>query len=144
MECGHQEISRPACAVAGKDTAGAVGAMAGRCEPDDEHARARIAEAGNRARPVGVLAKGAALLLADASTVAAQARAALARHDPLARTIERGAQTIASATGKGCAGRREAGDWYGWLRHGCTIRNWPGARMERQPTFRRGRSRQTY
>ena len=79
MQRGHQEVAGPADAVAGEDAAGAVGAVRGRRQPDDQQARARIAEPGHRSRPVGVVAKGPALLAADPLAVLPQPRTPLAR-----------------------------------------------------------------
>ena len=53
----HQEVARAAGAVAGEHAPGAVGAVRGRRERDQQHARARIAEPGHRLAPVDLVAK---------------------------------------------------------------------------------------
>ena len=59
MKRGHQEIARTADAVAGEDAPGAVGAVRGRRQADEQQARARIAEAGHRPAPSSVSSRKA-------------------------------------------------------------------------------------
>src|SRR5262245_23372732 len=89
MERTHQEIARAADAVACEHTAGSVSAMRGRRKPDDQQARARVAETGHGAAPVDFVAKGATLLARDARAVLAQTWAPFARDDGLAHCSER-------------------------------------------------------
>jgi len=49
MECRPQEV---AARVTGEDTAGPITAVRGGRQPEDEDSSVRIAEAGQRARPV--------------------------------------------------------------------------------------------
>ena len=84
IERRHQEVAGPAGAVAGEDAARAVGAVRSRREADDEDARVRIAETGNRTRPVRLVTIGPPFFAADLLAVLAQPRAALARNDRVA------------------------------------------------------------
>ena len=86
----HEKVARSSGNVAGEDTSRAVGAVRGRREAEDEHARIRIAEAGNGARPVHVVAVRRVLLTPDALTVTPQARAGIARDDRVANLVRLG------------------------------------------------------
>ena len=81
MECRHEKVAGAADPIAREHPSGAIGAVGGRCEADDAQAGVRIAEAGHRPRPVGIVAKCAPLLAADARAVGAQARTPFARND---------------------------------------------------------------
>jgi hypothetical protein len=70
MERGHQEVAGTANTVASEDAAGAIGAMRGRGEPDEQQARARVAESGHRPAPVGVIAIGTPFLAGNGLAVA--------------------------------------------------------------------------
>src|SRR5215211_8203395 len=59
VEAGEQPV---AGAVASEDAAGAVAAVGGRGQADDEQAGRRVAEAGDRAAPVLLVAEGGPLL----------------------------------------------------------------------------------
>ena len=83
VQRGHQEVAGSADAVAGEDAAGAVGAVRRRREADDQQPRPRIAEAGDRLAPVGVVAIGAPLLARDRRAVA-RAAAGSASHAMIA------------------------------------------------------------
>src|SRR5262249_43735624 len=88
MERGHQKVARAAGAVTGEDATGAVGAVRGRREADEQQARAGIAEARHRSSPVGLVLERAPLLARDARAAGAQARAAIARDDLRADRVE--------------------------------------------------------
>src|SRR5690606_39908816 len=77
----QQEIAGAVEAVAGEDAARAVRAVRRRREADDEDAGLRVAEAGNRTRPVGVVPIRGAARLGDRRAPRPQARTALARDD---------------------------------------------------------------
>ena len=62
MERREQEV---AGAIAGEDAPGAVPAVRGRSEPDDQHAGIRVAEPGDGPAPVVVGPKGRSLLARD-------------------------------------------------------------------------------
>ncbi len=78
MERRHQEIARAADAVAGEDPAGAVRAVRGRRQPDDEQPRAGSPNPGTGRAQYVSCAEGASFLDADPLAVLAQTRAALA------------------------------------------------------------------
>jgi len=78
VEGGEEKIAR---AVAGEDAAGAVGAVGGGGQADQQEARVGIAEAGDGLAPVDVVAMGRLLVPGDLRAVAAQARAVLAGDD---------------------------------------------------------------
>jgi len=80
-------VHEVAGAVAGEVAAGAVGAVRTGGEADDEHAGIGVAEAGDRTRPVGLVAVGGTAVLADAGAVLAQAGAEFARNDGLADAV---------------------------------------------------------
>ena len=84
MERREQEVAGP---VAGEDAAGAVAAVRGRREPDDQHAGARIAEAGHRPPPVLLVAERRSLLARDLLAPGDEPRARPARDD---LAVERG------------------------------------------------------
>src|SRR5262245_46026237 len=88
MKPGHQEVARTAGAIAGEHAAGAVGAVRGRRQPDDQQPRRRITEARHRSRPVRFIAVGTPLLAADPLTVLAQPWTALARDDLFPDDVE--------------------------------------------------------
>src|SRR5262245_27254777 len=81
MERGHQEVARPAGAIAGEWTAGPVRAVGRRRERDEEDASGRIAEPRNWTAPVALVPERGALLAGDALAIRAQAFAAVARDD---------------------------------------------------------------
>src|SRR5262249_45617003 len=83
VERRHQEIAGAADAIAGEDAAGAVGAVRRWRETHEQQARARIAGAGHRPAPVGLVAIGAPLLLRDTRAVVAQSRTAITLNDRL-------------------------------------------------------------
>ena len=58
----HQEVAGAERTVAGEDAARAVGAVRGGREAEDEHPRLRVAKAGHRTAPVGLVPVGRALL----------------------------------------------------------------------------------
>ena len=89
MERAHEKVAGSADAVAGKDAAGAVRAVRGRRQADEQQPRARIAEARDRLAPVGLVAIGAPLLARDLGAVAAQPRARLARDDRVVTDLQR-------------------------------------------------------
>jgi hypothetical protein len=71
-------------AIAGEGAPGAVGSVSSGGKPEDEDASFRIAESGDRARPVGVVDIGAAAGFSDASAVLTQTGAELAAGDRFA------------------------------------------------------------
>ena len=85
MQDGVQEVAR---AVAGERTAGAVGAVGAGGESKDEDAGARVAEAGDGTRPVGLVEVGAAAGLANGGAIGAQAGAKLAADDAVTHLLE--------------------------------------------------------
>ena len=101
MQRRHQEVARAADAVAGEHAAGPVGAVRGRREADDEQPGARIAEAGNRPGPVGLVAIRAPLLASDARAVRAQARTALAGDDLVVDHLQGGSRVHRRRDGLG-------------------------------------------
>lgn len=74
----HQEIARP---VAREDAPGAVGAVSGGGQPEDEHAGGGIAKARNRPAPVRLGAVRRFLFARDPLTVLAQSRTPPATDD---------------------------------------------------------------
>src|SRR5207244_5619637 len=62
-------------AIAGEDAAGAVPAVGGRREPDEQHRCPRVAEPGNGTRPVVLVAIGGPLLATDRLAPVDQPRA---------------------------------------------------------------------
>ena len=78
MERREQEI---AGAVPGEHAARAVGAVRGRRQAEQQHARRGVAEAAHRAAPVGLVAEGRALLRRDLLAPGDEPRAAAARVD---------------------------------------------------------------
>src|SRR5204863_1905370 len=72
--------------------------------PDDQQARARVAEARDRTTPVGLIAKRPALLPRDGPAVLAQPRAELAGVDAPRQLIERRAR-LAGRRGRRPSGR---------------------------------------
>jgi len=87
VQRGHQEIAGAAGAVAGEHAAGPVRAVRRGRESNNDEARARITEAGNRPRSVRDVPERAPLLASDPLAVLAQARAALAGDDRLANIL---------------------------------------------------------
>src|SRR5207245_5284046 len=67
-------------AVPGEDAPRAVAAMSGRREPDQEQTRARVAEAGQRARGVPLAAEAARRRLGHGLPVGDESRAAPTAH----------------------------------------------------------------
>lgn len=84
MQNGIHEVAR---AIAGEGPPSAIGAVRAGCEAEDEYPRARIAKAGDGARPVVLIAVGCAPGLANAGTVLAQPRTKLAGDDRVANPI---------------------------------------------------------
>ena len=78
VQGGEQEV---AGAVAREHATRAVGAVRGRGEPEDQHARGRVAEAGDRAAPVRPVAERGALLARDRLAPLDQPRAGAAGGD---------------------------------------------------------------
>jgi hypothetical protein len=94
-------VHEVAGAVAGEGAARAIGAVGAGRETEDEDARARIAEAGHRARPVFVIDIGAAAGLADAGAIDAQAGTQLALDDRVARAVKHGVGGLQIDEGSG-------------------------------------------
>ncbi len=84
VQDGKHEISR---AIAGEVAAGAIGSVGSGCKAEDEDTGAWVAETGNGACPVLVIAVGGATHLTNTSTVTAQARAERAGGDSLAEAV---------------------------------------------------------
>ena len=82
---GIHEVAGP---VTGEWAAGAVGSVGAGRETKDEDASPRVAEAGNRTRPVGLVQVSAALRFADAVAEVEQAGAAFAGDDGLANLLK--------------------------------------------------------
>ena len=81
-------VHEVAGAVSGEGAAGAVGAVGAGGESKDQDAGARISEAGDGARPVGLVDVGAAAGFADGGAVGAEPWAALAVDDSLLHLFE--------------------------------------------------------
>jgi len=78
MQRRHQEI---AGAVSCEDSSRPIGAMRGRCKPDQQQSCIRIAEARHWQSPVRVVTVCTFLFGRHATTVLSQSRTTLARHD---------------------------------------------------------------
>ena len=78
MQRGEEEVAR---AVAGEDAAGAIGAVRRRREPEDQHPRRGVAEAGDRPAPVRLARERRALLARDELAPRDEPRAAPAGDD---------------------------------------------------------------
>ena len=91
VQDGVHEIAR---AVAGEGPAGAIGSVGAWREAQDEDSGARITEAGNGTRPVGLVQVGATFGLADALTVFAQTRAEVAGDDRFANLLQGRGRTL--------------------------------------------------
>jgi len=85
VESGIEKI---AGAVAGEDAAGAIAAVGGGGEAENQELRVGIAEAGDGFAPVGPIAKGAAFFLRDFFTVNDEARAFAAGDDFFVQDME--------------------------------------------------------
>jgi hypothetical protein len=85
----HQKITGAADTVAREHTSGAIRPVRGGGETDEQHPRARIAEAGHRPAPVRVAAIRAPLLARNRRAVLAQPRTALAGHNRVAHDNQR-------------------------------------------------------
>ena len=81
-------IEKISGAVAGEHAPGAICAMGGGRQSNNQQLCARIAEAGHRLAPVFPIAKGGAFLPSDHFAVVDEARAAFATNDLLVETIE--------------------------------------------------------
>src|SRR5262245_14557230 len=71
-EGGHQEVARPAGAIAGEDAPGAIGAMRRWRETDERNPRARIAKPRHRPAPIRLVPECGALFARDPRTELAQ------------------------------------------------------------------------
>jgi hypothetical protein len=91
----QDRVHEVARAVAGEGSAGAVGSVGAGCEAEDEDAGVGVSEAGNGARPVGLVEVGAAFGLADALTVFAEARAEIAGNDRFTNLLQQGKRALA-------------------------------------------------
>jgi len=74
--------------VAGEDAAGAVAAVSGGGEPENEELRVRIAETGDGSAPISPIAEGAAFFLGDFFAVDNEARALATGDDFLIQDAE--------------------------------------------------------
>ncbi len=81
-------VEKIAGAVAGEHAPGAIGAVRGGSEAEDQKLRARVAETGNGFAPVFAIAEGTALFASDGFAVAHQARAFSARHNFFVELLE--------------------------------------------------------
>ena len=86
IEDGVHEV---AGAVTGEDAASAVGSVSAGSQAEDEDAGARIAEAGDRAGPVGLVPIGTAFGFSDGSAVVSEARAKFARDDGVVNLLKK-------------------------------------------------------
>src|SRR5215207_7431816 len=126
VEAGEQPV---AGAVAGEDPAGAVAAVGGRGQAQHEQAGRRVAEAGDGAPPVLLVAEGGPLLLGHLLAPGDQPGAAEALRHLGGQPVE----ALAGGAGtRGCgarhAGTVASGSWAGesrptWPR--CCGRGWP-------------------
>ena len=78
MECGHEEVTRAASAVAGEHATRAIGAVRRGGKAEQQKTRRRIAEAGDGAAPVRLFAVRAFLFARDSRAVVTQPGAAVA------------------------------------------------------------------
>jgi hypothetical protein len=85
VEDGVHEV---AGAIAGEGAAGSVGSVGARGEAEDEDSGARVAKAGNRTGPVGLVLVGATFGFADAAAVVAKADATFTGNDGFANLLE--------------------------------------------------------
>jgi hypothetical protein len=85
MQDGIHEV---AGAIAGEGTPGAVGSVGSGGKAKDENAGAGVAEAGNRAGPVGLVKVGTAFRFADTAAVVAKAGAAFTGNDGVANLLK--------------------------------------------------------
>ena len=85
VEGGEEKISG---AIASEDAAGAIAAVGGGGEPENQESRVRIAETGDGFAPVGPIAKGATFFLRNFFAVDDEARALAAGHDFLIENSE--------------------------------------------------------
>ena len=117
----HRRHQEQAGAIAGEHPAGAVGAVRAGRQADDQQARLGIAEAGQRAAPVGLVAIRGALHRRDVGAVRPQPRAPRARDDlAMAGAAEAHPRAAASASACSCA-------WYE-LRTSGPDSTWPKPR----------------
>ena len=94
LERGHQEVARCADAVAREHPARPVRAVRGRGQPEDQHARVRIAKAGDRARPIDIVLESGLPGPAHISAIGAQPRALLAANDGVPNGRQRGGTVL--------------------------------------------------
>src|SRR5215218_9497273 len=126
VEAGEQPV---AGAVAGEDAAGAVAAVGGRGQAEDEQAGRRVAEAGDRAAPVLLVAEGGPLLPGHLLAPGDQPGAAAALGHLGGQAVEALAGWVG---GRGCGARHGGTVASGsWAREGrptwprCCGRGWP-------------------
>ena len=104
-------IHEVAGAVAGKGAASTIGSVSTRGEAKDKDTSAGVAEAGDRARPVGLVEVGAAFGLAETAAVVAKTWAALAGDDGLANLLQEWGRTLCVGrchfSNDSCRGRSE-------------------------------------
>jgi hypothetical protein len=81
-------IHEVAGSVAGKHTACAIRSVGARGQAEDENSGSWVAKSGNGASPIGLVLIGTPLGFSDASTVFAQAGAALAGDDGFVNLLE--------------------------------------------------------
>ena len=98
---GEQEV---AAAVAGEDPPGAVGAVGGRGQAEHDDARRRVAEAGHRPAPVGLVAVGGPALDGDLLAPRDQARTGAAADDLVGHRGQGGQARAAHAAYSGSPG----------------------------------------
>ena len=77
----HRREQEVAAAVAGEHASRAVGAVGGRRQPEHDDRCRRVAEAGDRTAPVGLVAERGAALDGDLLAPGDEARAGAAGHD---------------------------------------------------------------
>src|SRR5690606_37536753 len=98
---GHQEVARPARAIAREHASGPVAAMRGRRQAQDQDTRERIAHARNGPAPVLLVPIRGPLHACHLAAVGAQPRALLAVDDARADGVEGGGSTV-EAGGLSC------------------------------------------
>src|ERR1700722_6033043 len=77
----HRSVQEIAGAVAGEHPSGAIGAVSGRSEPQNQQVRVGISESRDRLAPVFPVEEGAALLASHGFAVTHQPRAFAAGHN---------------------------------------------------------------
>ena len=87
VEDGVHEV---AGTVAGEDAAGTICPMRAGSKAENKDPCSRVAEAGDRTGPVGLIPIGTALGIADGAAIVAKAGTAFARNDGVVNLLQKG------------------------------------------------------